>query len=435
MTTPPAEPPRHRRDIAALRARFAAKYPKARELLAAAGDNAAPELRQRALLCAVCADDQEAAMAVAARILPNVPALRPLRLAYRATLAAYCRERGLPCVAVLAPVNIEIAPSSAYSAPFVYATDTAEFASVPGAQFIPGWDFVIGKDDTVLHDTGYMPPEVATHEFMTFDVGALDGLIHYAPADEVYVDEDVLFLSAPSNSVGHWIIDFLPRLLGLACLGGRKVRLAMPAGAPERYYEFLAFFGVTRDNVIACTPGKRYRFRVCHVYRPGKAEPPNPRHVQFVRDGLTGGRVPAIKPGKRVFLGRRSAGTRMIANADEFQQFLADQGFISADPADLSAADQNTLLADAEVILGPFGSNLFGLYFAPAGCHVITLINNPGIDPIIAPTCGILGLRHQYFVCAAAAQTGRQRFKKDIDVVVDCAALAGRLREIEDARV
>ncbi len=419
-------PPGQRRDITVLRRKLAAKHPKAQAMLAEMGETAPPELRQHALLCAVCADDQEAAMAIARQMLPNVPALQPLRLAYQATLADYCRERGLPCATVVAPIHVEIGAPSPYTLPFRYTTEASLFASVPNAQFLPGWDFVIGEDDTVLHDTGYLTPDVATHDFMTFHVGALDCLIHHAPAEEVYVDEEVLFLSAPWNSVGHWIIDFLPRLKGLASLG-RQVRLAMPADAPARYHELLRMFGIGPGQIVACAPGTRHRFRLCHVYRPGRAEPPNPMHVDFVRSGLRPDGAPAMQKGKRVFLARSSVGTRMIANAAAFADFLAREGFVTADPADLSAEDQRTLLGDAAIIMGPFGSNLFGMYFAPAGCHVITLINNPGIDPIIAPTAAVLSLQHQYFVCASAPESGRKRYKKDTDIIVDCAALKERL--------
>lgn len=421
-------------NIAELRRMLAAKYPKAQAALAAAGDNAPPELRQQAMLCAVCADDQDAAMAIARAMLPNVPALRPLRLAPRATLAEYCRARGLPCATAINPLDVSIDASSRYTTPFRYSTEPTLFASVPGAQFIPGWDFVIGEDDSVLYDTGYLPPEVATHDFMTFLVGALNCLIHYAPAGEVYVDEDVLFLSAPWNSVGHWMVDFLPRLKGLAHVPG-KVRLAVPADLPARHREMLAMFGIGEGDLLPCAPGKRHRFRMCHVYRLGRTEPPNPKYIRFVREGLLGGSTPAMRKGKKVFLGRSSVGTRMIANAAAFQEFLQHEGFVAVDPADLSAAGQKELLADAEIILGPFGSNLFGMYFAPAGCHVVTLINNPGIDPMVAPTAALLGLQHQYFVCASAPESGRQRYRKDTDIVVDCVALAERLREIETVPV
>lgn len=419
-----------RRDIAALREKLAAKHPKMQAALADAAGDAPAELQQQGLLCAVCAGDQQAAIALARRMLPNVPPLRPLRLAFRATLADYCRERELPCATVVEPIRIEIAPSSRYTMPFAYTTEPALFASVPRAQFIPGWDFMIGEDDTVLYDTGYLPPEVATHDFMTFHVGYLDCLIHYAPAEEIYVDEEVLFLSAPRANVGHWMIDFLPRLKGMDFVSGGKVKVAVPQGMPARYREMLEVFGFGGADLIACDPAKRYRFRMCHVYRPGRATPPNPVHVKFVRDGFTRGRRLKITPGKRVFLTRNRIGTRLVENAGAFDALLKRENIVSAELADLSVADQHALLGDAEVILGTFGSDLFGMYFAPAGCTVVALMNDLSEDVTVAPTAHMLGQRHQIFLCDRAREPGLKRHKRDTNVVVDCAALSERLREI-----
>ncbi|MBX7198608.1 MAG: glycosyltransferase family 61 protein [Rhodospirillaceae bacterium] len=424
----PAETPQRRVDIAGLRRILAAKYPKVRAALGAAGAGAAPALRQQAMLCAVCADDQDAAMAIAREFLPNVPPLRPLRLAPLATLADYCREHGLACTTAVAPLQVEIPPTERYPVPASYTTEPALFASIPRAQFIPGWDFVIGEDDSVLHDTGYMPPGLATGDFMTFHVGALNCLIHHAPAEERYVDEEVLFLSAPRNSVGHWMVDFLPRLKGLEQLSGRKVKLALPANLHPRYAEMLFRFGVTPDDIVSCAPGVRHRFKMCHVYKPGPCEPPNPVHVRFVREGLLRGEVPKKRSGKKVFLGRSSVGTRMIANRAEFEHFLAREGITAVDPADLDFAAQKELLADADVILGPFGSNLFGMYLAPADCTVVVLMNAALEDPIFAATAALFGMKPRHVLCATAPESAGVR-EKDRDIVVDCAALAGRLRD------
>ncbi len=407
--------------LAAVRIELARQYPGLIAQVKMAPDSAPRALLGKTMIAAVCADDQENAVRIAARLVPTLPALKPLRLSPIATLAGYCRARGLVCEEALAPVRVEL-PA------YTYTTEPALFASVPRAQYIPGWDYVIGEDGTILSDTGYMPLEQATRAFVTLGVQAVNGLIHYDPAAEEYIDAEVLFLSAPENSVGHWMVDFLPRLRGLGLLAGRKVKLAVPADLPARCTEMLRAFSGSPDDVIACAPGTRYRFRVCHIYRPGPSEPPNPVNVRFVRDGLLRGAIPKARPGKKVFLSRTGVGTRKIANAAEFQDFLAREGFVAADPADLSLADQKALLGDAEIILGPFGSNLFGMYLAPEGSTVMMLINAALEDPIFAPTAALLGLKHRSVPCAAAPEDAAKR-PKDRDIIVDCRALARQLAE------
>ena len=413
--------------LAAARQALADQYPDVLAQVTQLGQDAPPNLLAKAMVGAVCAGDQENAVRFGQRLLPGVPGLKPLRLAPLATLAEYCGLRGLRCDVVLPPEHIDLPATSVHTVPFAYDTEPAVFASVPRAQYIPGWDFLIGDDDTVLLDTGYIPLEKAAYAFMAFGVRSLNSLVHHAPGEEVFVDEDVLFLSTPDASPGHWMIDFLPRLKGLNYVPGGKARVVAPANMPARYTEMLGALGISGADVLACGEGKRYRFRTCHIYKPGRAEPPNPTHVSFVRDAFVGrGRV-ALRPGKRVFMARSSVGTRLVANADEFREFLAQENFVVADLADLSVAAQRDLLGDAEVILGAFGSNLLGLYFAPPGCTIISMMNDPTYDPIIAPTAHILGMRHQFFICENASVSGVRRYKKDTDIVVDCEALRRRL--------
>lgn len=412
--------------LEAVKAELARRY---RELIAevkAAPDAATAALLGKAMVAAVCAGDQENAARLAKRLQPGVPAPTPMRLSAVATLSEYCVGRGLRCEEVLAPSRVDLPASSAYALSYTYDTEPAVFASLPRGQYIPGWDHAIGEDGTVLADTGYMPLETATRSFGTFRVQACNALAHYSPADEQYFDGDVLFLSAPDNSAGHWMVDFLPRLKGLERLAGREVKLAVPANMPARYFEMLAAFGISSPQLLVCAPGVRHRFRMCHVYKPGRSEPPNPIHVRFVRAGLTRAGVPKARPGKKVFLSRTSVRTRGIANRAECAAFLAREGFIVADPADLSLAEQKALLSDAGIILGPFGSNLFGMYLAPEEAVVVTLINAAIEDPIFAHTAAILGQKHQFVRCATPPEEAAKR-PKDRDIVVDCEALARQL--------
>lgn len=412
--------------LEAVKAELASRYSGWIAEIKAAPEAAPADLLGKALVGAVCAGDQGNAARFAQRLVPDVPALSPLRLSPLATLSAYCASRGLRYEQVLAPAHVTLAASSPYSLPYSYDTQPAAFASIPGAQYIPGWDTVLGEDGTVLSDTGYMPLEVATRAFTTIRVQAIDSLVHYSPAEERYFDGEALFLSAPDSSVGHWMVDFLPRLKGLEILAGRQVKLAVPAPLEPRYAEMLAAFGFGEDDILRCAPGLRHRFRLCHVYKPGGSEPPNPAHVSFVRGGLIRGESLRLNPAKRVFLARTSVATRRIANQAELDELLAERGFITADPADLDLAAQRGLLGDAGVILGPFGSNLFGMYLAPRGCTVMVLMNAALEDPIFAPTAALLGMTHQFVLCAAAPDSGTKR-PKDRDVVVNCDAVAEQL--------
>lgn len=73
---------------------------------------------------------------------------------------------------------------------------------------------------------------------------------HKAQAREVFIDEDVLWLGAPMhNHIGHFLIDFMPRLQGLALAypkgAGKKLKVAIPDTLTGRkYFDTLALAGV-----------------------------------------------------------------------------------------------------------------------------------------------------------------------------------------------
>lgn len=99
---------------------------------------------------------------------------------------------------------------------------------------------------------------------------------------------------------------------------------------------------------------------------------------------------------------------------------------------DLTIDQQRDLVRDAKLIVGTMGTNLLGLYFAPASCTVIGIIDDPAQDPLIAPTAAILGMDCQYFIAKSAGVSAKALHDRDTDFQVDCAAFRQRLREIEE---
>lgn len=413
--------------LMAARQVIAAQYPAMRAAIEAARGTPSRGQAAKGLIGAICANDQDMAATLVREVEPAMHFESPLRLSPLLSLQTYCRQNGYRYDVMIPSQHVDIAPTTPFSRALSYDTETAVLAVIPGAQFVPGWDVLLGTDGTVLHDSGYQPVKQGFTAFGAVFVGDLQAIIHHAPAEEIIIDDDVLFLSAPVNNFGHWLIDFLPRLMGLRTADGRKLKVALPADLPARYGETLVRFGVNDADLIRCERGKLYRFKTATLYRPGQSMPPNPHHVRFVRDALVSGHTLAPHRGKRVYLSRASVGTRVVANAAEFEAFLVREGFITADLADLSLSEQEQLLGDADVLLGTFGSNLLGLYFAPPGCTVIAMMHDVTEDPTIAHTCAMLGMKQQYLVCEKAPTSGLQRHRKDADVIVDCALLASRL--------
>ncbi|MDR3504999.1 MAG: FkbM family methyltransferase [Acidocella sp.] len=81
-----------------------------------------------------------------------------------------------------------------------------------------------------------------------------------------------------------------------------------------------------------------------------------------VRDALAGPGMLAEMP-KRLYLSRQSNAARQLQNEDEVAQLFAARGFTLVTPETLPIEAQMRLAANAELIAGPTGSNMFHLAF------------------------------------------------------------------------
>ncbi len=285
----------------------------------------------------------------------------------------------------------------------------------------------------MLEDTGYLKIVHVFNHLPHAYFPAAGLAAHRAPERLEIVDEDTLWLSAPMhNHMGHFLIDFLPRLQGLA-LAGQKLKIAIPDTLVGRKYsDLLALAGIVESDLIRCSPEAVYRFRALHVYRHGTSMPPHPQHVAYVRGLLRQEPTRGKSRPKRFFFSRDRIGSRLVVNTAEFQKVLDDYGFTTVDMPSLSIAAQRDLFSEAEIMLGAIGTDLFAVYFAPEGCNVITLQWDPTwkLDAYNPQTCAMLSLKHQFFLCPDTRPSQNSRSWLDLDFVVDCNALRHRLDEL-----
>jgi capsular polysaccharide biosynthesis protein len=188
--------------------------------------------------------------------------------------------------------------------------------------------------------------------------------------------------------------------------------------------------GFDEAQILKLRLDTRYLCQRLHVFKIGQAHPPHPELMSYLRSKWYS---TATQPrsGKRIFLERGAAGTRLIANAAEFDSLLDTEGFMRVDVAKLSLAEQQQLLADAEILMGSFGSNLFAVHFAPPGSVLINIMGEHRDDPLIQHMCYMIGVKHQLLRCKLAL-TGDATKAKDPDLVVDCVELSRRLMEISN---
>jgi capsular polysaccharide biosynthesis protein len=119
-----------------------------------------------------------------------------------------------------------------------------------------------------------------------------------------------------------------------------------------------------------------------------------------------------------------------MLGGDKIESILADFGFIAADPAALTFAEQVLLLQNVECVVAPIGAALANLIFAPPGRKVIALAPYyRGADYYyFSNLMGVLG-RELYFILGAQIdQPEVHRLNRDY--MANVQALRGALERL-----
>lgn len=250
-------------------------------------------------------------------------------------------------------------------------------ARVAGMRVLPK-DLLLLSADSLLFLDGFVrfPQQYATREGGAIRHCADDGrLLLAVPARCVALDAPCVWLGGGS---GHfqWVFESLARLWLIAqqqelqdlpllvqdtlspwqqellqLLGyGTGKRIEVPADAMLECRELHAASMVTVGHFIA------------------------PVAIQHLRRELSRRAAPAIDAPRRIYLSRRGAATRKLANEAELLPLLERHGFVLMQPETMSASEQLGLFQSAECILGVEGAALVNLLVAPAHARVGVIV-------------------------------------------------------------
>ena len=250
-------------------------------------------------------------------------------------------------------------------------------ARVAGMRVLPK-DLLLLSADNLLFLDGFVrfPQQYALREGGAIRHCADDGrLLLAVPARCVALDEPCVWLGGGS---GHfqWVFESLARLWLIAqqqelqdlpllvqdtlspwqrellqLLGyGPGKRIEVPADAMLECRELHAASMVTVGHFIA------------------------PVAIQHVRRELSRRAAPAIDAPRRIYLSRRGAATRKLANEAELLPLLERHGFVLVQPEAMSASQQLAQFQSAECILGVEGAVLVNLLVVPAHARVGVIV-------------------------------------------------------------
>ncbi len=235
----------------------------------------------------------------------------------------------------------------------------------------------------------------------------------FGRVDETIDGEGLVFLlnSAGSFNYGHWLIDDLPRLRGLARLRERHPRepvtVALVSYFPHldaaRRHSIELLLGRRRGiSIRFLDRSKTYRFARLHHTTPCSL--PSTGKSPYAMDDLTRQmrartRLPrglfALRAltgrGRRLFVDRHPGRGRGLANREAVLARLRDLGFEAFDPELTSVRQQVVRFAGAEIVVGIAGAGMANTVFCRPGTPVIHLVPEGWEDLFygeIATACG-----------------------------------------------
>jgi len=206
------------------------------------------------------------------------------------------------------------------------------------------------------------------------------------------------------QTFGHVVGEALPRLVHLAEMGLREIRLLVPdIAAPLRpVIDYaLAALGI-RAVVIPCPDGSAFRVAALHWVSPVSRynQRLSPTLLRLM-DKLRAAAAPADGP-RRIFVTRPADIRRRLVNAAELEGIATAAGFTVVEPSLMDIGHQVALFAGAEWVAGPWGSGLtLSAAMAPGGR--VTMIGSEVCDFFFWDIACLAGLRFDWAFAAPIA--------------------------------
>ena len=303
--------------------------------------------------------------------------------------------------------------------------------SAPGVQLVPYVRAAVRQ--TVVNNARVYGPGVVTH-----DGGSLfEGTTysdhpqwltpeprHLLVASEEYINRELTLLwgyytwdtTTPCNW-SHFIWTYLLRLAFT-----EPTPLLVSERVPERFLDWARAMGFTefvkvKDGVRIgrlWVPGV-----LCHRDVNG-AVSVLPSAVYALRQRLGVHKPPGIgRTGVYVVRGQSSPWRRVL-NEDELIDALTARGFDCIRPETMTVDEQLSAMANAEVVVNPFGGASAMTMFAPEDCRVIEL-SFPGVAGVFAGSmwADVLGQTYERVDGVPGEQTGKLAIDRDFTVPVE----------------
>ncbi|WP_414661871.1 glycosyltransferase family 61 protein [Horticoccus sp. 23ND18S-11] len=226
-----------------------------------------------------------------------------------------------------------------------------------------------------------------------------------------------------SSAYYHWILEVLPKLSILnQDPSTRKHPFIVPTLRHPFQLDTLRLAGISLDRIIQIPPssGDITVDRLYFSESLGTTSNPSSRAVEWLRRTY----LPTSKNPRRrkLYVSRRDAPSRRVANEDELVDFLSQEGFETICPGSMTFAEQVETFREASVVAAPHGAGLTNMIFAPPGATLVEFFGDNYINGCYWAISNLCD--HRYGVVVSPSQTP--------DFHVPVARVAAVLKQIED---
>jgi capsular polysaccharide biosynthesis protein len=219
----------------------------------------------------------------------------------------------------------------------------------------------------------------------------------------------------------HWYNDVLSTLFENLELIPSNTRFIIPADIAPHHLEVLDLLGIGPERRLVFNGSEVWKLENLW-FQPPAVHPDDqtPGAMSWLGRTLSSA-VPVEGTEKpvRLYISRRLAQTRGVANEEELLPILRQQGFTIILTENLPVRDQIRLFRNAESVVAPHGAGLTNLIFAPPGTSVLELFSRDTIRHCYWALSNELG--HHYHFLIGEPVCGQSH---EPDIRVDATRLA-----------
>jgi hypothetical protein len=240
---------------------------------------------------------------------------------------------------------------------------------------LPHNTMLLGDQHFILQLEGRVAFESLPHA-MRGDEALLASMVDQPQQMTVFDEDCVLLTRYGYGTWGHWLAEIVPTAAIVERRYPGRFRYAVPSHGSREYAtamrQSLHAYGIDPDRLIQMPPDKAYLVSSARVVTPVWTDhAPHPAALDVMRGAITLSAYEA-RP-ERVALIRRGSQTRAIANYEDIEQYLRNEGFTIIDIASLSFPDQVRTFQSASTIFSVIGSELTGLIYSPGNVRVLAV--------------------------------------------------------------